>query len=332
MLYNMHKKSKESWRKMIGIRLFSKSIIASLLCASLCIISFAGCSFSISGTAQGEQSSDDTSAQFLHDHKTESEINEYGMISRSVITLKIGGSTEILDFDTFGNWIDLEPIDEGLYSYKANSEKFMEYASYLGKKYNTYEPYIDFTTSYGEKKMIENKSTGWILDEQYTSDQLQDLVMEGTEFTVDLTDRSSESDRWWVRIMGDYDRTEGYGNSYAEVSISEQYMWLFKNGKKILESSVITGNPNTGNDTPKGAFRVANKQTNALLYGPGYETRVDYWVGFAYEVGFHDASWQNSFGGNEYLINGSHGCVNLPTYVAEQVYENAYENMPVFVY
>ncbi|MBQ0059355.1 MAG: L,D-transpeptidase [Lachnospiraceae bacterium] len=38
--------------------------------------------------------------------------------------------------------------------------------------------------------------------------------------------------------------------------------------------------------------------------------------------GLHDATWRSSFGGDIYQYGGSHGCVNLPEYIAAEVYDN----------
>ena len=48
--------------------------------------------------------------------------------------------------------------------------------------------------------------------------------------------------------------------------------------------------------------------------------------------GFHDATWQPSFGGNFYLTRGSHGCVNLPLSVAGKLYDIVEPGVPVFIY
>ena len=53
---------------------------------------------------------------------------------------------------------------------------------------------------------------------------------------------------------------------------------------------------------------------------------------FTTDSGFHDAEWQWAFGDDMYIDNGSHGCVNLPLEVAEQLYGFVYPGMPVFVY
>ncbi|MEE1273363.1 MAG: L,D-transpeptidase, partial [Olegusella sp.] len=48
---------------------------------------------------------------------------------------------------------------------------------------------------------------------------------------------------------------------------------------------------------------------------------VTYWMPFiGNDVGLHDASWRSQFGGSIYQYNGSHGCVNLPTDKAAQLY------------
>jgi lipoprotein-anchoring transpeptidase ErfK/SrfK len=49
-------------------------------------------------------------------------------------------------------------------------------------------------------------------------------------------------------------------------------------------------------------------------------------------VGFHDASWQSSFGGSRYKTNGSHGCINLPVNIAKQLIDIVYVDEPVIVY
>ena len=45
-------------------------------------------------------------------------------------------------------------------------------------------------------------------------------------------------------------------------------------------------------------------------------------------VGFHSAPWRGSFGGSEYISNGSHGCVNLPTYAAATLYKLVSQGRP----
>ena len=59
---------------------------------------------------------------------------------------------------------------------------------------------------------------------------------------------------------------------------------------------------------------------------------MTYWMPFAGNVGIHDASWRSEFGGNLYLWEGSHGCVNVPYDKAAGIYANIEVGMPVVVY
>ena len=56
-------------------------------------------------------------------------------------------------------------------------------------------------------------------------------------------------------------------------------------------------------------------------------------MAFNVGIGFHDASWRHGkFGGNIYIHDGSHGCINLPPYIAKQLYENITTKTPVVVH
>ena len=48
--------------------------------------------------------------------------------------------------------------------------------------------------------------------------------------------------------------------------------------------------------------------------------------------GFHDADWQDAFGGNVYTYYGSHGCVNMPVDKAGELYAVLEAGTPVVVH
>ena len=287
-----------------------------------------------SPAADSRNNSKDSIAVTVSEKKAEdnSEYGKYGPLASEVIELRIGDNTEKLDIKRIADFVDVTKKTDGSFSYKLKNDKLTQYASELASEYNTFTSSVEFVNHAGEKIELQNNSFGWILDESYTSEKLGELILGKKSVTVNLTNRSNESDKWWMRIAGAYGPCDTYGNSYAEVSIDIQYMWVYKDGKIVLEGNVVTGNPNTGNDTPKGEFRITNKAKNATLYGIGYNTQVAYWMAFADDIGFHDAEWQESFGGDVYQENGSHGCVNLPTDIAGSLYSIVYIDMPVFVY
>ncbi len=129
-------------------------------------------------------------------------------------------------------------------------------------------------------------------------------------------------------------------STYIEVSISQQYMWLYNDGELVIGTPVVTGNVAEGWDTPTGTFSVWNKETNKVLNGAtvgyDYEVPVDYWMAIDYTgVGIHDIDWLTSSNANAsrsvYKTDGSHGCINTPDDLMATVYNNTPLGTPVYV-
>ncbi len=140
----------------------------------------------------------------------------------------------------------------------------------------------------------------------------------------------------WVTVDADMHEGNDVGSTYAEVDLSNQMMYFVQNGQVVLQSGIVTGNPNKGNGTPQGVYSLAYKALDQVLRGTKkpdgtyeYETPVKFWMPFNGGIGFHDATWQSSFGGSRYQTNGSHGCVNLPYDVAAQLYNLITAGTPV---
>ena len=101
----------------------------------------------------------------------------------------------------------------------------------------------------------------------------------------------------------------------------------------MVDTPVVTGNPNRGNATPAGGvWAIDAKMRDTILEGEGYESPVDYWMPFNGDVGIHDMQNRYHFGGTIYLSNGSHGCVNTPYEQAKKIYETVSIGSPVIVY
>ena len=115
-------------------------------------------------------------------------------------------------------------------------------------------------------------------------------------------------------------------NGLADVSILEQMLYYYENDTLIMTSPVVTGNVDFGSEKPLGDFEVRRKKLGAYLMGAEYIEYVDYWMGWdpsGRVYGFHDAQWRDAFGGDIYLSDPSHGCVNLPTDKVAMLYEMA---------
>jgi len=122
-----------------------------------------------------------------------------------------------------------------------------------------------------------------------------------------------------------------YGNSYVEISITGQTLWVYIDGQQVVTTPITSGTAGS-HDTPTGVYAITYKTKDAVLQGEDYASPVSYWVPFNGDIGIHDASWRSNYGGSVYLTSGSHGCINTPVSVMGTVYANVYTGMPVIVY
>ncbi len=185
-----------------------------------------------------------------------------------------------------------------------------EFVYDMAYTYNTKYQYHKLITHSGTEITVGGGNYGWYLDQTNTLNELIGYLESGESYTGEAV---------FVQRAAQFDFPD-YGNTYLEVSLSEQHFWYYRDGVLTLESDLVSGNPTTGHETPKGTYQIAYKARDQVLTGEDYSSPVSYWMPFYAGVGFHDASWRSSFGGTIYKYAGSHGCLNLPFSVAETLY------------
>ena len=235
----------------------------------------------------------------------------------TVITYEFGDRKEILDAETIHTWLKDEngriAVDE---------EAVLSYVKTLAKKYNTaYQP-KELETSYGATVTISNGFYGWRIDNAGEVEQILADLESGESITREPV---------YAQRANSHGAND-YGDSYVEINLTAQHLFLYKDGALIVESDFVSGNLAKGHATPTGAFGLTYKTTDAVLRGEDYATPVKYWMPYAGDVGMHDATWRKSFGSNIYKTNGSHGCINLPRSAAKTIYETIEQGYPVLVY
>lgn len=229
------------------------------------------------------------------------------------IEYEIGDRDITLDADTYHDWIsfadDTVIVDE---------EAVAGFVDELARTTNTAYTERDFVTSEGQIVKVTGPYGYQIAKDEEKTQIIEDILS------------GEDVKREPVYLLSGASRTgNDYGNTYIEVDLTNQKVYLYVDGNLIKESSCVTGCVAKGNATPPGIFPMTYKQRDAVLRGPGYASPVKYWMPFNRGIGLHDASWRGNFGGTIYKTNGSHGCINLPTEMAKVVYENAYQGMPV---
>ena len=123
------------------------------------------------------------------------------------------------------------------------------------------------------------------------------------------------------------------GEKWIEVDLSEQKLYAWEGDKLYLETLVSTGLP--GTETPTGEFRIWIKLRATKMEG-GSGSRYYYLPNVPYTMFFENASvpgWQGyglhgTYWHNDFGRTHSHGCVNLPTPIAKQLYEWTDPAMP----
>lgn len=136
-----------------------------------------------------------------------------------------------------------------------------------------------------------------------------------------------------------YDNLKDYTklSTYIELDLTRQRVWMYVNGRCIVNTPCVTGNVAGGYSTPAGIYYLTYKTTDTYLEGYNsdgsrYKSHVNFWMPFNGGIGFHDAAWRGSFGGKIYMTNGSHGCVNLPYNAAKTIYQNINTSIPIILY
>ncbi|MBP7071913.1 MAG: peptidoglycan binding domain-containing protein [Clostridia bacterium] len=234
------------------------------------------------------------------------------------ITYILRNKKEMLDQNTINKWLS---VDEDL-EIVIDENAVRRYVKGLSKKYDTAGAARMFKTSVNKTVEVKGGFYGWKTDITAETQALTENIKRG-----DVLEKEP------IYIQEALSRDENdIGDTYVEINITRQYLWYYKGGKLIAQGHIVSGNPNRGNATSLGVYMLNYKETDTTIRGPGYEADVTYWMPFNGNIGIHDADWRYSFGGNIYKRNGTHGCVNVPLYLAKRIYENIEEGTPVICY
>ena len=227
------------------------------------------------------------------------------------------GAIATLDKKIMSNWI--EQNDSGYYI--VNIEKNLPYfVDALDRAVDTEDSVLNFnTTGKGEISA-------------YVYDMARGSINKGEQLKI-IKKALEEKKSGKLEIIYEQNPINYLMKNYVELDITRQKVWVYKNGNLVLQTSCVTGNTSEGNGTPSGVFMLRSKETNVTLTDEKtYSSFVNYWMPFNGGIGFHDATWRSSFGGNIYKTDSSHGCVNLPYKAAKNLFEIIDYNMPIIVY
>lgn len=243
------------------------------------------------------------------------EMNSY---TKAGIAYESGSTRMKLDGDTIGSWLYV--TEE--HTIAVDETKAAEFVKKLGESFDTAYKTRSFQTSYGSTVSLTRNEYGWYVDPEGELEQLTADIREGKQVTREPVYQQT------AKSHGEKD----YGDTYAEVNLTAQHMFFYKDGKLVLETDFVSGDVAKNRVTPTGAYSVTYTQKDKVLRGADYATPVSFWMPFNGGVGFHDATWRKDFGGNYYKTNGSHGCINMPYSAAKKLFSYLKTGDAVFVY
>lgn len=235
------------------------------------------------------------------------------------IVYHFGQQEEVIDGSVLSGWL---LVDEETNKVSVSEEKIDDFVVMLRKKYDTIFRSREFQTSYGKTITIEGGDYGWWMNYSQEQEQLKEMIRNG---------ESGERIPVYYQTAAVYG-SQDYGNTYIEINLTAQHLFLYVNGEKKMESEFVSGNAARGFDTPEGIYGITYKEQDAMLVGENYETPVSYWMPFNGNIGLHDAIWRDSFGADIYKKSGSHGCVNMPYLKAKELYGEIAKGTPVICY
>lgn len=247
--------------------------------------------------------------------------------TRASITYTFGNQTVTLDGNTIKDWLQFDERGQLIWDDNSFQQNVANYVAQLAASYDTVGTDREFQTTSGRVVYVSSSVYGWKIDQAAETAQLTQEIQAGVQTTREP-------------IFSQTANAYGYndlGDTYIEVDLSDQHMYYYQNGVDIFESDFVSGNMSYADrQTHAGIFTLYYKKSPDVLRGTmkadgtyEYEANVQYWMPFDGGIGFHDASWRGAFGGDIYLTDGSHGCINLPPSNAAVLYDLIQYGVPI---
>lgn len=239
-------------------------------------------------------------------------------------TYTFGNEKITIPKETIYSWVSLSDTSKILFDESA----MKNYIKDIAKKYNTIKLNRNFKTNSKKNIQIPYGTYGWVLDEDK---ELASLKLDLTKGGI-----ISREPKWKQQGWGNYNKVDDndIGNSYIEINISEQKLWLYLDGDLILNSDIVSGTKNAGHLNPSGVYKVYDMKRDSILTGPGEdkEGEVQYAIFFDNKKAMHDTTLRTEYGGDIYIKDGTSGCINVPLNIVKSIYEIIDKNFPIVIY
>ena len=284
----------------------------------------------------------------IEDGKTEIDLNEAGCYEKATLyaddatlqkqfapiddfqqtVIKInmkGGADETVSKKTYGSWLDFDPKTGKI---DVDPEKVHDYVVKLYNAYSTLGHKRQFRANAGDIVEVGGSAYdnfGYELNLAGTEAAIMDAVKSGTSKEIECS--------WEQLGLERNELGSDFGNTYIEISLDEQRMWYYIDGETVVDTSIVSGLATQRRSTPCGCFQVLDQLRNHTMEGSYGSAYANYVIAIMDNgICIHDSSWRGEYGGDIWLYDGSHGCINTPYYAVQKLYNNVWTGVPVIIY
>lgn len=232
-----------------------------------------------------------------------------------------------------------------------DQEKMSQWVEKFCLKYKTVGKTRKFKSHTGEVLEVSGGDYGWQIDYSQTVDQVyKALSKKNSQSDVDayIKNKNKPNKKKLIKELEPIYKNKGYKmnfdnpvddyntQTYSEVDISEQMVYVFQNGQVVYSAKCVTGLPSDPSRATKtGCWYIKDKKLEYTLTGADYTTPTKYWVRITWTgTGYHymNRSDWNKWSPDLYKTRGSHGCINLQLEDVKNIYNLVSMKDMVFIH
>ena len=156
----------------------------------------------------------------------------------------------LVDRDVIRDWVTINGNKVEL-----DEEEITKFLQEQAEEYDTYNKNRIFETTDAREIELIGNAYGWETDVKTETEALTKAVKNGE--TIEKVPAHSDV----APAAGQVE----IGDSYVEIDLGNQHLYLYVDGELILESDFVSGNASRGWNTPAGVFSLTYKTRNAVL-------------------------------------------------------------------
>lgn len=242
---------------------------------------------------------------------------------QTTINLQFDDVLETINQDLISTWISIDEDNNILF----DREAINNYLGTLAKKYETFGCSRQFNTSEGKTVIVKGGDYGWWFDRSAEVTNIINDITNNNSCTRPIAYRQTAATHTEIDI----------GNTYCEINLTKQKLYLYKEGQLILTSNIISGTQNTKYETPTGTYKLRYKQKSYTFKRSYFNRTVKPWMVFYGSsaedtIGILGADWINAFGGSIYKTKGSYGSIYVSPADAKVIYNNLPNDSAIVIY